>query len=123
MKVNPFWPTAGGGPAPMFGAKPCNLNVIPSAEMHGNVSASTVNSVADKGQSIAIFPGHTGKDRVPQAGNIPESTHRKQQILLQQALPPVAPNNILVNNYIFYCISLFLVMVQFCGSLSLTLYH
>uniref|UniRef100_A0A2P2MG48 Protein TIME FOR COFFEE-like isoform X2 n=1 Tax=Rhizophora mucronata TaxID=61149 RepID=A0A2P2MG48_RHIMU len=55
-----------------------------------------LNPVQDKGQSIAIFPGQTGKDKNSQAANTVDTAQRKQQILLQQALPPGAPSNILV---------------------------
>lgn len=104
MKMNPFW-SAAGSAASLFGAKPCNLNVnvVPSAaELHGNIGAGrSVNSlVHDKGQGqggLAIFPGHSGKDKGgSQAANIADTQRKQQQILLQQALPPGAsPNNIL----------------------------
>jgi hypothetical protein len=35
-RMNPFWPAAAGS-APLYGAKPCNLNVVPPAELHGNI--------------------------------------------------------------------------------------
>uniref|UniRef100_A0A5B7ASJ5 Protein TIME FOR COFFEE n=1 Tax=Davidia involucrata TaxID=16924 RepID=A0A5B7ASJ5_DAVIN len=95
MKMNPFWPAAAGS-ASLFGAKPCNLNVVPSAELHGNIAGRTLNSVQEKGQSLAIFPGHTGTDKGSQAAHIADAAQRKQQILLQQALPHgVPPNNML----------------------------
>ncbi|KAM0007018.1 putative protein time for coffee [Helianthus debilis subsp. tardiflorus] len=59
MKMNPFWPAASGSATPMFGAKPCNLNVMPFTELHANIP----QSIQDKGQAIGIFPGYTtGKD-------------------------------------------------------------
>ncbi|GMP76997.1 hypothetical protein CsSME_00033430 [Camellia sinensis var. sinensis] len=114
MKMNPFWSAAAaaGSAASLFGAKPCNLNVnvVPSAaELHGNIGAgrSVVNSVVhDKGQGqggLAIFPGHSGKDKgSSQAASIADTQRKQQQILLQQALPPGAsPNNILVHFHFF----------------------
>ncbi|KAJ9538198.1 hypothetical protein OSB04_030931 [Centaurea solstitialis] len=88
MKLNPFWPAASGSP-PIFGTKPLTTELRGSIPMH--------MPVQDKGQ---IFPGHTapGKDnKSSQAATIPDpSAQRKQQqVLLQQPLPPVAPNNIL----------------------------
>ncbi|CAK9161627.1 unnamed protein product [Ilex paraguariensis] len=95
MKMNPFWPAA-AGTASLFGAKPSNLNIVPPAELNGNISGRGMNSMQDKGQGLAIFPGHTGKDKGPQAANIADAAQSKQQpILLQQAMPPVAPSNIL----------------------------
>uniref|UniRef100_A0A5B7AP23 Protein TIME FOR COFFEE n=1 Tax=Davidia involucrata TaxID=16924 RepID=A0A5B7AP23_DAVIN len=101
MKMNPFWPAAAGS-ASLFGAKPGNLNVVPPAELHGNIAGRSVNLGQDKGQGLAIFPGHAGKDKGSQAANIADAAPRKQQILLQQALPPgVPPSNILGPAFIF----------------------
>lgn len=91
--MNSFWPAAAGS-GPLYGAKPCNLNVLPSTEMHGNIPGGGVNSTHEKGQGLAIFPGHAGKDKGSQAANIVDA--QRKQILLQQALPPGAPSNILV---------------------------
>ncbi|XP_021290146.1 protein TIME FOR COFFEE isoform X3 [Herrania umbratica] len=95
MKMNPFWPAAPGS-ASIYGAKACNLNVVPPTELRGNIPGRGVNSVQDKGQGLAGFPGHVGKDKGPQAAaNMVDAAQRKQ-ILLQQALPPgAAPSNIL----------------------------
>ncbi|XP_020534183.2 protein TIME FOR COFFEE isoform X6 [Jatropha curcas] len=87
---NPFWPAVAGS-ALQFGAKACNVNVVPSADLH---SGRAVNSAQDKGQGLAIFPGHSGKEKSSQNSNIVDSAQRKQ-ILLQQPLPPGAPSNIL----------------------------
>ncbi|KAL6971470.1 hypothetical protein U1Q18_031147 [Sarracenia purpurea var. burkii] len=96
MKMNPFWPAAAAGSASLFGAKPGNLGVLPSAELQGSIGGrNAVNPVQDKGQGLAIFPGHSAKDKGSQVVNMVD-TQRKQQILLQQALPPGAPpSNIL----------------------------
>ncbi|PPR96129.1 hypothetical protein GOBAR_AA24540 [Gossypium barbadense] len=93
MKMNPFWPTAPGS-ASLYGLK-ANLNVVPALELNGNIPGRAVSSVQDKGQTLAIFPGHGGKDKSSQAAtNMVDSAQRKQ-MLLQQALPPGAPSNIL----------------------------
>lgn len=92
MKMHHFWPPA-AGTAPFFGAK-TNLNVMPSADLHGNLAGRGASAGPDKGQGLAIFPSNGGKDKV-QPANIADATQRKQQMLLQQALPPVAPNNLL----------------------------
>ncbi|XP_028773926.1 protein TIME FOR COFFEE isoform X2 [Neltuma alba] len=92
VRMSPFWPAAAGS-ASLYGAKACNLGMVPSTESQGNIVSRTANSAQDKGHSLAIFPGHLGKEKGSQAANI-ENAQRKQ-ILLQQALPPGAPSNIL----------------------------
>lgn len=96
MKMNPFWPPAAGSAASLFGAKPCNLNLMPSAELQGNNAGKILNSVQEKGQGLSIFPGQSAKDKGSQANNIADAQRKQQQIMLQQALPPGAPSNILV---------------------------
>ncbi|XWS08992.1 hypothetical protein CRYUN_Cryun40dG0047700 [Craigia yunnanensis] len=94
MKMNPFWP-AGPGSASLYGPKACNLNVVPPSELHVNIPGRGVNSAQDKGQGLAIFPGHVAKDKGSQAAaNMVDAAQRKQ-ILLQQALSPGAHSNIL----------------------------
>ncbi|KAI4304063.1 hypothetical protein MLD38_039626 [Melastoma candidum] len=88
----PFWPAA-AGPVPRYGAKPCNVNVMPSADPNGNASARCVNALPDKGQNLGLFPSHSGKDKASPAANGLES--QRKPILLQQAIPPGAPGNIL----------------------------
>lgn len=96
MKMNPFWPAAAAAAssASLFGSKP--LSVVPPADLHGNIAGRAVNSAQEKAQGLAIFQGHGGKDKSSQPTNMVDASQRKQQILLQQALPTVAPNNILV---------------------------
>ncbi|XP_057475867.1 protein TIME FOR COFFEE-like isoform X2 [Actinidia eriantha] len=104
VKMNPFWPTAASGS--LFGAKPCNLNVVPAAELQGSIAGRNANPVQDKGQSqgLSIFPGHSpghsGKDKGSQASNISDS-QRKQPILLQQGLAPGAPPSNLLHGPAF----------------------
>ncbi|XP_058192996.1 protein TIME FOR COFFEE isoform X2 [Rhododendron vialii] len=95
MKMNPFWPPAAGSAASLFGAKPCNLNLMPSAELQGNNAGKILNSVQEKGQGLSIFPSQSAKDKGSQANNIADAQRKQQQIMLQQALPPGAPSNIL----------------------------
>ncbi|KAE8665593.1 vacuole membrane protein 1-like [Hibiscus syriacus] len=93
MKMNTFWPAAPGS-ASLYGPK-TNLNIVPPSEMNGNIPGRAVNSVQDKGQSLAIFPGHVGKDKSLQAATNTVDAAQRKQILLQPALPPGAPSNIL----------------------------
>lgn len=108
-KMNPFWPAAAGS-ASLYGAKAaCNLNVVPPTELQGSFSGRGVNTVPDKGQGLAIFPSHSGKDgKSSQPATIMDAAQRKQ-VLLQQALPPGAPSNILVIG--LFCNLYFLVFV------------
>ncbi|MBA0651614.1 hypothetical protein Goklo_018924 [Gossypium klotzschianum] len=83
------------GSASLYGPKACNLNVVPPSELHGNIPGRGVNSVQDKGQGHAIFPGHVCKDKSSQAATNMVDAAQRKQIMLQQALPPGAPNNIM----------------------------
>ena len=98
MKMNPFWSAAAAAnSASMFQSKAGNLSVVPSADVHGNMSGRALNHVQDnKGQGLPVALGHGGKDKGSQNLNSSDSAQRNQQILLQQAMPPVAPNNMLV---------------------------
>lgn len=91
-RMNPFWPAAAGS-ASLYGAKPSNLNVVPSTDLHGNAPVRAANSSQDKGHGISVFSGHLGKDKAAQPASVDNSS--RKQILLQQALPPGAPSNIL----------------------------
>lgn len=96
-RINPFWP-ASAGSASLYGAKACNLNVVPPNELHANIPGRGVNAIQDtKGQGLAVVSGsNSGKDnKGSQPANLMDAAQRKQ-ILLQQALPPGAPNNLMV---------------------------
>ncbi|XP_030548134.1 protein TIME FOR COFFEE isoform X2 [Rhodamnia argentea] len=100
-RINPFWPAAAGS-ASLYGTKPCNLSVVPSPELHGNLtSARNMNALPEKGQNLAIFPG---KEKASQSANSIDAPQRKQ-ILLQQTLPPGAPSNILHGPALFFPLS------------------
>ncbi|XP_031398035.1 protein TIME FOR COFFEE [Punica granatum] len=91
-RMNPFWPAAAGS-ASLYGAKP---NVVPSAELPGRA----VTAMSEKAQNLGVFPGKDSKPSPP--ANSVEPSQRKQQILLQQTLPPGAPpSNILGPAFIF----------------------
>ncbi|GLT76824.1 hypothetical protein SLA2020_484600 [Shorea laevis] len=98
MKMNTFWPAAAGS-ASIFGAKACNLNVVPS-ELNGNIPGRGLNPIQDKGQGLAMFPGHVGKDKGSQAANMVDA--QRKQILLQ---PPGAPSNLLPGPAFIYPLS------------------
>lgn len=93
-RMNPFWPAAAGS-ASLFGPKHGTHSIVPSADLQGSLPKSGINAMQDKGQGLGMFTGHSGKDRGSQAVNAVDASQRKQ-ILLQQALPPGAPSNILV---------------------------
>ncbi|CAO2821841.1 unnamed protein product, partial [Amaranthus hypochondriacus] len=91
IKVTPFWPAA-AAPS-VFGAKPYNLNVMPSADLHG---ANARGVVDNKGQPFTFFPGQSAassKDTSQPSTSAPDSSTKKQ-ILMHSALP-VSPNTIL----------------------------
>ncbi|XP_019444542.1 PREDICTED: protein TIME FOR COFFEE-like isoform X3 [Lupinus angustifolius] len=97
-KMNPFWPTAAGS-ASLYGAKPCNLNVVPSTELHANVPNRPPNPTQDKDNVHVMFPGHMSNDKGSQPIIVDNS--QRKQVLLQQALPPGTPSNILGPAFIF----------------------
>ncbi|XP_062108374.1 protein TIME FOR COFFEE isoform X2 [Humulus lupulus] len=105
-RMNSFWPAAAAaaGSGSLYGAKPCNLNVLPSPDLHGSIPGRGLNSVQDKGQGLPMFPGHAGKDKSSQAASVVDAAQRKQ-IMLQQALPPGAPSNILQGPAIIFPLS------------------
>ncbi|CAN8258471.1 unnamed protein product [Cochlearia groenlandica] len=78
-KMNPFWPAAAGS-APLYGTKACNLSLMPPTELQGSVLGRSSNAVPDKNSQT------TSKS---------SDTAQRNQILLQQALPPGAPNNMM----------------------------
>ncbi|KAK6130342.1 hypothetical protein DH2020_035899 [Rehmannia glutinosa] len=100
MKMNPFWPPPAGS-ASLFGSKPCNPNVMPTADLHGNIAVRGVNNAQDKVQSVASIPNNGGKEKGSQTATTSDSAQRKQQILIQQTLPPVPPSNLLGPAFIF----------------------
>ncbi|XP_010440367.1 PREDICTED: protein TIME FOR COFFEE-like isoform X1 [Camelina sativa] len=78
-KINPFWPATAGS-LPLYGSNACNLSLMPSAELQGSVLSRNPNTVPEK-SSLS-------------ASNSSDTAQRKQ-ILLQQALPAGASNNIM----------------------------
>lgn len=80
-KMNPFWPAAAGS-APLYGTKACNLSLMPPTELQGSVLGRSSNPVPDKNS---------------QSTSKSSDTAQRNQILLQQALPPGAANNIMVS--------------------------
>lgn len=97
-RVNQFWPAAAGS-ASVYGAKPYNLNVMPSTEnmiigkpLPGSFPGGILNS---KGLAAASFPGHIGKEKSSEVANFTEPAQRKQ-LVLQQAPQPVQAGSLLV---------------------------
>ncbi|KAL3648949.1 hypothetical protein CASFOL_005352 [Castilleja foliolosa] len=106
-KMNPFWPPPSGSPASLFTSKPCNLSVVSPADLNVAVKGSNDNNngnnASGKGPGPANIPSSSsGKDKSSQPSTSSESAHRKQQqILIQQALPPAQPSNLLGPTFIF----------------------
>uniref|UniRef100_A0A803N0Z6 Time for coffee n=1 Tax=Chenopodium quinoa TaxID=63459 RepID=A0A803N0Z6_CHEQI len=110
MKMNPFWPaaaaTAVAGTSPLFGAKPYNLNMVPPADLAAAAGRGMVvsSSQDNKGQPFTFFPGQSAsstKDKSPQPPNAPDSAQKKQY-MLQPALPPGAPSNMMHGPALFF---------------------
>ncbi|KAF8090232.1 hypothetical protein N665_0482s0026 [Sinapis alba] len=78
-KLNPFWPAAIGS-APLYGTKACNLSLMPPTELQGTVLGRSSNPIPDENS---------------QSTSKKSDTTQRNQILLQQALPPGAANNIM----------------------------
>ncbi|XP_047333112.1 protein TIME FOR COFFEE-like isoform X2 [Impatiens glandulifera] len=102
-KMNPFWPAAAAaaGTASIFGAKPCNLGVVPPPpDMHRR---NVVQQQQDKSQGLTMFPVGGSENKVSvnmndanQRSSSSSSKMQQQQVLLQQAMPqPPPPNNVL----------------------------
>uniref|UniRef100_M4CCD6 Protein TIME FOR COFFEE n=1 Tax=Brassica campestris TaxID=3711 RepID=M4CCD6_BRACM len=79
-KMNPFWPAAIGS-APLYGTKACNLSLMPPTELQGTVLGRSSNQIQDENS---------------QSSSKSSDTAQRNQILLQQALPPgAAASNIM----------------------------
>ncbi|XP_021279651.1 protein TIME FOR COFFEE isoform X2 [Herrania umbratica] len=99
-KMNQFWPSAPGSASPC-GAKPNNLNVVPSAEnlifgnpLQGSFPVVNLNSTEEKGKVMASFPGLTRKDKSSDCTNLLDTAQRKQ-VVLQLASQPAAAGNLM----------------------------
>ena len=79
--MNPFWPAAAGS-APLYGTKACNISLMPPTELQGTVLGRSSNP---------------GPDVNSQSTSKGSDTGQRNQILLQQALPPGAANNMMVS--------------------------
>ncbi|KAJ4887118.1 Protein TIME FOR COFFEE [Raphanus sativus] len=78
-KMNPFWPAAPGS-SPLYGTKASNLSLMPPTELQGTVLGRSSNPAPDKNSKS------TSKS---------SDTAQRNHILLQQALPQGAANNIM----------------------------
>nr|XP_010923402.1 protein TIME FOR COFFEE isoform X3 [Elaeis guineensis] len=89
-RMNPFWPAAAGA-APLYGAKPCNLSVLPSSD-----GKNTASSQDNKGAPVvAAFKGPPSKERTPAANNPPTEAAEKKQLVLQQMPQSGSTSNML----------------------------
>ena len=109
-RMNPFWPAAAGSASLYGGAKPYNLNFMPSTEntilgkpLQGSFPVPSLNSKQGKGQAATTVPSqgattvpsHTGKEKSPEATNFMDAPQKKQ-LVIQQGPQPVQPGNLLV---------------------------
>ncbi|XWS76397.1 hypothetical protein CRYUN_Cryun01aG0172700 [Craigia yunnanensis] len=99
-KMNHFWPAAPGS-ASLCGAKPNNLNVVPSPEnfivgnpLQGSLPVVNLNPTEEKGKVAASFPGLTRKDKSSDCANFMDRAQRKQ-VVVQHASQPAAAGNLM----------------------------
>ncbi|CAA7404141.1 unnamed protein product [Spirodela intermedia] len=100
-QMNPFWPVAAGS-TPMFGAKPYNLNLMPSSAsailsnpLQGGFPGGCLGSLQDK--AVPVFgqlPGQSPKEKGSAVNSFMDATQRKQ-LVLQQPLQAGSTNNML----------------------------
>uniref|UniRef100_A0A7N0VLK1 Time for coffee n=1 Tax=Kalanchoe fedtschenkoi TaxID=63787 RepID=A0A7N0VLK1_KALFE len=92
-RMSPFWSAAAGSATTLYGAKQCNLSVVPPLELHGSTGVRGVNPVHDR--SLGVSNGSTTvKDKPSQGPNMTDTAQRKQ-ILLQPSVPAGAPSNLM----------------------------
>ncbi|KAI9395276.1 hypothetical protein POPTR_005G210200v4 [Populus trichocarpa] len=97
-KMNHFWPAAAGS-ATLCGAKPKNLNVMPSAEnmiirhpSQGSFPVVNLNSAQDKVQAVPNIPDFTRNDRGSESATLIDTAQKKQLVLHQPPQPAPAGN-------------------------------
>ncbi|CAA6659119.1 unnamed protein product [Spirodela intermedia] len=102
-RMNPFWSAAAGSAAPLYGAKPYNLNMMPGADsvalgshLQGGFPGRGLGGLQDKaaGPMVGSIPGHPSKEKGSPASGLADAAQRKQ-LVLQQPLPAGASSNIL----------------------------
>ncbi|XVF21766.1 hypothetical protein REPUB_Repub12eG0118300 [Reevesia pubescens] len=101
-KMNQFWPAVPGS-ASLCGAKPNNVNLVPSAEnlilgnpLQGSFPVVNLNHTEEKGEAAASFTGLTRKDKSSDCTNFMDTAQRKQ-VVVQQASQPAPAGNLMHN--------------------------
>uniref|UniRef100_A0A6M2E9A5 Protein TIME FOR COFFEE n=1 Tax=Populus davidiana TaxID=266767 RepID=A0A6M2E9A5_9ROSI len=98
IKMNHFWPATAGSAA-LCGAKPKDLNAVPSTEnmiigstLQGSFPFVNLNPAQDKVQAVANIPVFTRKDRGSESNTLIDTAQKKQLVLPQPPQPAPAGN-------------------------------
>ncbi|XP_034915016.1 protein TIME FOR COFFEE isoform X1 [Populus alba] len=98
IKMNHFWPATAGSAA-LCGAKPKDLNAVPSTEnmiigstLQGSFPFVNLNPAQDKVQAVANIPVFTRKDRGSESNSLIDTAQKKQLVLPQPPQPAPAGN-------------------------------
>ncbi|KAJ6938795.1 protein TIME FORFFEE-like isoform X1 [Populus alba x Populus x berolinensis] len=98
IKMNHFWPATAGSAA-LCGAKPKDLNAMPSTEnmiigstLQGSFPFVNLNPAQDKVQAVANIPVFTRKDRGSESNTLIDTAQKKQLVLPQPPQPAPAGN-------------------------------
>ncbi|CAD5193868.1 unnamed protein product [Musa acuminata subsp. malaccensis] len=93
MRMSSFW-TAASGAAPLYGANPYNLNVVPPSDVplsgktkEGSSLGKNMSTLQDtKGTPAYAMPysGHTSQEKMPSANNTNMESAQGKQLILQQ---------------------------------------
>ncbi|XP_011026165.1 PREDICTED: protein TIME FOR COFFEE-like [Populus euphratica] len=99
MKMNHFWPATAGSAA-LCGAKPKDLNAMPSTEnmisgstLQGSFPFVNLNPAQDKVQAVENIPVFTRKDRGSESSALIDA--QKQQLLPPQPPQPAPAGNLM----------------------------
>ncbi|CAL9080122.1 unnamed protein product [Musa textilis] len=93
MRMSSFW-TAAAGAAPLYGANPYNVNVVPPSDVplsgktkEGSSLGKNMSALQDtKGTPAFAMPysGHTSLEKMPSANNTNMESAQGKQLILQQ---------------------------------------
>ncbi|KAJ6953851.1 LOW QUALITY PROTEIN: hypothetical protein NC652_005553 [Populus alba x Populus x berolinensis] len=105
IKMNHFWPATAGSAA-LCGAKPKDLNAVPSTEnmiigstLQGSFPFVNLNP-QDKVQAVANIPVFTRKDRGSESNTLIDTAQKKQLVLPQPPQPAPAGNLMILAKFI-----------------------
>ncbi|KAJ8465054.1 hypothetical protein OPV22_027606 [Ensete ventricosum] len=111
MRMSSFW-TAAAGAAPLYGANPYNLNVVPPSDVplsgktkEGSSLCKNMSALQDtKGTPAFAMPysGHASQEKMPSANNTNMESAQGKQLFLQQ-MPQSGSTNKMPHIPAFIC--------------------